>query len=76
MVTVRYTYDSANPPKQRARLAELRDLAEKGRMSGISDEDGETVFDRLEAKYNALIQSSTAGCPRLSGSLETIGTGR
>jgi len=26
---------------QRARLAELRDPAEKGLMSGISDEDGE-----------------------------------
>jgi antitoxin ParD1/3/4 len=33
------------------RIAELHRLAEEGRLSGISDEDGEAFLDRLEAKY-------------------------
>jgi antitoxin ParD1/3/4 len=36
-------------------LAELARLAEEGRASGLSDEDGEAVLDRLEAKYRAMI---------------------
>ncbi len=39
-----------------ARIAELRRLAEEGRPSGLSDDDGETVLDRLEAKYRALAE--------------------
>ncbi len=39
-----------------ARIAELRRLAEEGRLSGLSDDDGETVLDRLEAKYRALAE--------------------
>ncbi len=42
------------------RVSELRRLAEEGRMSGISNEDGETVLDRLEAKYSAMLQSPAA----------------
>ena len=33
------------------RVAELRRLAEEGRLSGLSEDDGETVLDRLEARY-------------------------
>jgi antitoxin ParD1/3/4 len=36
------------------KMAELRRLAEEGRLSGLSDEDGEAVLDRLEAKYRAM----------------------
>jgi antitoxin ParD1/3/4 len=36
------------------KLAELRRLAEEGRLSGLSDDDGEAVLDRLEAKYRAM----------------------
>lgn len=36
------------------RIAELRRLSEEGRLSGLSEEDGEAVLDRLEAKYRAL----------------------
>ena len=39
------------------RIAKLRRLAEEGRLSGLSDEDGETVLNRLQAKYRLL-----AGC--------------
>ena len=39
-----------------ARIAELRRLAEEGRLSGLSDDEGETVLDRLEAKYRALAE--------------------
>src|SRR5207245_1802097 len=35
------------------KVAELRRLAEEGRLSGLSDEDGEAVLDRLEAEYRA-----------------------
>ncbi len=37
------------------RYAELRRLAEEGRESGLSEEDGEAVLDRLDAKYRAMI---------------------
>ena len=33
------------------KVAELRRLAEEGRLSGLSEDDGEAVLDRLEAKY-------------------------
>jgi len=42
------------------RLAELRRLAEEGRASGLSVEEGEAVLDRLEAKYRAMIKSPAA----------------
>jgi antitoxin ParD1/3/4 len=35
------------------RIAELRRLAEEGRSSGLSENDGEAVLDHLEAKYRA-----------------------
>jgi len=35
------------------KVAELRRLAEEGRLSGLSDEDGEAFLDRLEAEYRA-----------------------
>jgi hypothetical protein len=34
--------------------AELRRLAEEGKASGLSDEDGEALIDRLEVKYRGL----------------------
>ena len=36
------------------RVAELRRLAEEGRLSGLSEDDGETVLDRLEARYRGI----------------------
>ena len=33
------------------RLVELHRLAEEGRISGISAEDGDVFLDRMEAKY-------------------------
>jgi antitoxin ParD1/3/4 len=36
------------------KVAELRRLAEEGRLSGLSEDDGEAVLDRLEAKYRAM----------------------
>jgi antitoxin ParD1/3/4 len=39
-------------------LTELRRLAEEGRASGLSDEDGEAVLARLEAKYRAMMPSA------------------
>jgi antitoxin ParD1/3/4 len=36
------------------RVAELRRLAEEGRLSGLSEDDGETVLDRLEARYRGM----------------------
>ena len=36
-----------------AKITELRRLSEEGRLSDISDEDGEAFLDRLEAKYRA-----------------------
>lgn len=35
----------------RLSIAELRRLAEEGRLSGLSDEDGDAFLNRLEAKY-------------------------
>jgi antitoxin ParD1/3/4 len=40
------------------KVAELRRLAEEGRLSGLTEEDGEAVLDRLEAKYRALAERS------------------
>jgi hypothetical protein len=34
--------------------AELRRIVEEGRLSGPSEEDGETFLARLEAKYRAM----------------------
>jgi antitoxin ParD1/3/4 len=42
------------------RLAELSRLADEGRASGLSNEDGEAVLDRLEAKYRAMIGRRSA----------------
>ena len=39
-----------------ARIAELRRLAEDGRLSGVSDDDGEAVLDRLEEKYRSSVK--------------------
>jgi antitoxin ParD1/3/4 len=36
------------------KVAKLRRLAEEGRLSGLSEDDGEAVLDRLEAKYQAM----------------------
>ena len=33
------------------KIAELRRLAEEGRLSGLSEEDGADFLDRLEARY-------------------------
>ena len=41
------------------KVAELRRLAEEGRLSGLSDEDGEAVLDRLEAEYRALAERAS-----------------
>jgi antitoxin ParD1/3/4 len=38
-------------------LVELSRLAEEGRASGLSAEDGEAVLDRLETKYRSMIRS-------------------
>jgi hypothetical protein len=35
-------------------IGELRRLAEEGEASGLSEEDGEAVLDRLEAEYRSL----------------------
>lgn len=42
------------------KLAALRELAEEGKKSGLSSEDGEMLLDRLEAKYRARIRSADA----------------
>ena len=42
------------------KLAELRRLAEEGRLSGLSEDDGEAVLDRLEAKYRAMAERTPA----------------
>jgi len=41
------------------RVAELRRLAEEGRLSGLSEDDGETVLDRLEARYRVISEHPT-----------------
>ena len=38
------------------KVAELRRLAEEGRLSGVSNENGEAILDRLEAKYQRLAE--------------------
>lgn len=40
-------------------LAELADLAEEGRASGLSEEDGEALIDRLIAKYRNLVRGKS-----------------
>ena len=42
------------------KITELRRLAEEGRLSGLSDEDGEAVLDRLEAEYRAMAERRSA----------------
>ena len=37
-------------------IAELRDLVEEGRRSGLSEENGDTFLDRSEAKYQAMAE--------------------
>ena len=41
------------------KIAELRRLAEEGRLSGLSEEDGEAFLARLEAKYEAMADKRT-----------------
>ena len=41
------------------RLIELRRLAEEGRSSGLAEEDGEAMLDRLEAKYRVMSDRRT-----------------
>lgn len=36
------------------RQAELRELIEQGRASGLSTQDGDAVLDRLETKYRRM----------------------
>lgn len=43
-----------------ARLAALCQLAEEGRKSGLSSQDGEALLDRLDAKYRAGVRSADA----------------
>jgi len=42
------------------KMVELRRLAEEGRLSGVSEDDGEAVLDRLEAKYRAMAERPPA----------------
>ena len=42
------------------KVAELRRLAEEGRLSGLSNEDGEAVLDRLEAEYRTRAERTQA----------------
>jgi hypothetical protein len=34
-------------------------MAEKGRLSGLSSEDGEEVLDRLEAEYREMAEHAS-----------------
>ena len=43
-----------------ARVAELRQQIEAGRLSGLMDETGEETLARLEARYRGLLASSAA----------------
>jgi antitoxin ParD1/3/4 len=43
------------------KIAELRRLAEEGRLSGLCEEDGDTTLDRLEAKIRALAARQSDG---------------
>jgi antitoxin ParD1/3/4 len=38
------------------KVTELRRLAEEGRLSGVSEDDGDAVLDRLEVKYRAIAE--------------------
>jgi antitoxin ParD1/3/4 len=40
--------------QDRQRQLELRRLLDQGRASGLSDEPGEAVLDRLETKYRSM----------------------
>lgn len=40
-------------------IGELRRLTEEGEASGLSEEDGEALLDRLEAKYRALVERNS-----------------
>jgi antitoxin ParD1/3/4 len=40
-------------------MTEMRNLAEEGRLGGLSDQDGEEFLDKLAAKYRAMIESSS-----------------
>jgi antitoxin ParD1/3/4 len=40
------------------KITELRRLAEEGRLSGLSDEDGGDLLDRLEGEYRARAERS------------------
>ncbi|HME23069.1 MAG TPA: hypothetical protein VKI44_17345 [Acetobacteraceae bacterium] len=42
------------------RRPELRQLVEHGRASGLSDQPGEAVLDRLEAKYRSIAKRHRA----------------
>ena len=41
------------------KVAELRRPAEEGSLSGLSDEDGEAVLDRLEVEYRRIAQDAS-----------------
>ena len=41
--------------RRKAQWAELRKLADEGLESGLAEEDGWKILDRLEAKYEAMI---------------------
>ena len=41
------------------KVAELRRRAEEGSLSGLSDEDGEAVLDRLEVEYRRIAQDAS-----------------
>jgi antitoxin ParD1/3/4 len=42
------------------KVAELRRLAEERRLSGLSDEGGEAMLERLEAEYSARVERTRA----------------
>jgi antitoxin ParD1/3/4 len=42
--------------EREVKIEELRRLSEEGRLSGLSNDDGEAVLDRLEAKYRRLAE--------------------
>ncbi len=46
--------------RDRQRQLELRRLVEQGRASGVSDQPGEAVLDRLEAKYRRVAKRRRA----------------
>jgi antitoxin ParD1/3/4 len=46
--------------QERQRQLELRRLLEQGRASGLSDELGEAVLDRLETKYRRMAKHRRA----------------